>query len=350
MKMALFHGGDDIRVHELPIPEVGPGHVLVSVHAAGICGSDLHDYRAPTSNIQHPRPSGHELSGEIAAIGSGVEGLKVGMSVGVEPMHLRGCGRCAPCRRGHYHVCPLRGLSDGQPMTSAGFAEYDVVAADHLFALPAHVSFEEAALLDVYAVAVHALHRVPLQPPYTVAVLGDGAVGIALGQVARALGAKSVILVGHHDAAMRVAVQAGGADTVVDAGVVDPVQAVVELTSGEGVQCVYEAVGGRGSTVQSACDMAAIGGHVGVIGGFVEPIRLVTESIHRKELDITWVNSYSTWNGVKEFQIALDLLAAGRIHADPLVTHRVPLDRICDGFALADNKRESAAIKVLVIP
>jgi threonine dehydrogenase-like Zn-dependent dehydrogenase len=350
MKVALFHGGHDIRVQDLPMPEVGPGHVLVRVRAAGICGSDLHDYRGPMSSVQHPRPSGHELSGEIAAIGSGVEGLEVGLSVGVEPMHLRGCGRCASCRRGHYHVCPRRGLSDGQPLTSAGFSEYDVVAADNVFPLPASISFEEAAILDVYAVAVHALHRVPLRPPHTVAVLGDGAVGIALGQVARTLGAQSVILVGHHDLAMRVAVEAGGADTIVDAGAVDPVDAVVELTDGEGAQCVYEAVGGRGPTVQMACDMAAIGGYVGVIGGFVEPIRLVTESIHRKELDLRWVNSYSTWNGVKEIQIALDLLAAGRIHADPLITHRVPLDRICDGFALADNKRESAAIKVLVIP
>ena len=349
MKVALFYGGHDIRVEEVPLPNVGSGQVRVRVRAAGICGSDLHGYRSPGSPGREPHRSGHELSGEIAAIGPEVDDLQVGLRVGIEPMHLRGCGRCAACLRGQYHVCAKRGDRE-QRLASAGFAEYDVVDSDRVYPLPASVSTEEAALVDVYAVAVHALHRVPLIPPHTVAVIGDGAVGIALGQTARALGAQMVILVGHHRSALEVALHAGAADAIIDSGTTDPVRAAAEITNGEGVPCVYEAVGEGGAAVQTACEMAAPGGVVGILGGFLRPVSIATEPVHRKELDLRWVNSYSTWHGIREFQLALDLMAAGRIRAQPLLTHRIPLSRITHGFALADDKQASSAIKVLVIP
>jgi threonine dehydrogenase-like Zn-dependent dehydrogenase len=159
-----------------------------------------------------------------------------------------------------------------------------------------------------------------------------------------------VIVVGTRDEPLEIARSCGAADAVVNGNKVDPVKAVLELTEGEGAGVVYETVGGRASTVQEGIAMAAFGGKVGVVGLFVEPIAIETGPAMRKEVDVRWINSYSTWQGVREFQIALDLLAAGKAQAKPLITHRVTLDQVAEGFALANNKRESSAIKVLVLP
>lgn len=350
MKTAMFYGGPDVRVEEVGAPEPGPGEVVVRVRAAGICGSDLHGYRAPRPGVVYPIRAGHELSGDVFALGAGVTGLTIGQQVGIEPMHLLGCGSCAQCRRGDYQICPRRGQRDGKPLHSSGFSELDVVAARNVFPLPDQVSLEDAAILDVYAVAVHGVNRLPVKPFHTVAILGTGAVGLTQGQVARALGARRVIVVGTRDEPLEIARGCGAADAVVNARTVDPVRAVLDLTDGAGADVVFETVGGRSDTVQQACEMAAFGGKVGVVGLFVEPISIDTRATMRKEIEIRWVNSYATWDGVREFQIALDLLASGKLQARPLITHRVPLDRVADGFAWANDKRGSGAIKVLVIP
>jgi 2-desacetyl-2-hydroxyethyl bacteriochlorophyllide A dehydrogenase len=350
MKTAVFYGGPDVRVEDVPDPLPGPGEVLVRIRAAGICGSDLHGYRTPRPDLAYPLRAGHELSGEIAALGADVEGLSVGQRVAVEPMHLLGCGACVPCRRGDYHICPTRGTRHGKRLHSSGFSELDLVTASNVFPLPDHVSLEEAAILDVYAVGVHGVNRIPITPFHSVVVLGTGAVGLTQGQVARALGARRVILVGTRDESLALARDCGAADEVVNASRTDPVQAVLDLTDGAGADVVFETVGGTSPTVQQACEMAAFGGKVGVVGLFLDPVAVDAMVAMRKELDIRWVNSYSTWQGVRELQIALDLLAEGKVQARPLLTHRVPLDHIAEGFAWADDKRKSGAIKVLVIP
>jgi 2-desacetyl-2-hydroxyethyl bacteriochlorophyllide A dehydrogenase len=350
MKTAMFYGGPDIRVEEMVTPRPGPGEVLVRIRAAGICGSDLHGYRQPRPGANYPTRSGHELCGVVAEVGPGVTGLAIGQRVGIEPMHLVGCGTCVQCRRGDYHICPTRGTRAGARVHSSGFSEYDLVVAENVYPLPDHVSDEEAAILDVYAVAVHGVNRIPVRPFDHVVVLGTGAVGLTQGQVARAIGAKQVIVVGTRDEPLEIARSCGAADAVVNGNAVDPVQAVLDLTDGNGADVVFETVGSRAPTVQEGVDMAAFGGKVGVVGLFVEPIAIDTGPAMRKEIDVRWINSYSSWQGVREFQIALDLLAAGKLEAKPLITHRVTLDRVAEGFALANNKRESSAIKVLVVP
>ena len=212
------------------------------------------------------------------------------------------------------------------------------------------MSDEEAALLDVYAVAVHGVNRIAVKPYHSVVVQGTGAVGLTQGQVARALGARQVIIIGTRDEPLEVARSCGAADAVVNGNKVNAVQAVLDLTGGDAADVIFETVGSHAATVQQAIDLAAPGGIVGVVGLFVEPISIDTRLAMKKEVDIRWVNSYSTWAGRREFQIALDLVASGRVQAKPLITHRVSLDRVAEGFALANNKRELSAIKVLVIP
>ncbi len=349
MKTAVFYGGPDVRVEERPTPQPGNGEVLVRIRAAGICGSDLRTYRGERADAGYPFRAGHELSGEIVALGNGVSALAVGQRVGIEPLHLLGCGRCQPCLQGQYHICPERGLRNGTVVHSSGFSELDVAPASNVYPLPDSVSFEEAALLDVYAVAVHGVHRVPVSLVDTVAVIGSGAVGLTQGQVARALGARRVIVVGRRAPPLALARARGAADATIDTSAVDCRAAMLEETDGTGADVVFE-TSGDASAVQLACDLAAYGGRIGVTSLFATPLTIDSGVVMRRELELTWVNSYSTWNGVREYAIALDLLASGRVQATPLVTHRVPLDRVADGFRLANDKATSGATKVMVTP
>jgi threonine dehydrogenase-like Zn-dependent dehydrogenase len=352
MRAAVFYGGPDIRIEEVPTPRPGPGEVLVEVTAAGICGSDLHYYRGedPWGSARWPQRIGHELAGVVAAVGSGVTTVSPGRRVVVEPRHLVGCGGCRYCRRGDYHLCPERGLVDGERRSSAGFAELDLAPAENVFALPDHVPCEAAALADVYACAVHAVHRAAIAPTDTVAIFGSGAVGLAVGQVARLAGARQTLLVGRRDAALALALGAGAADHGINSRRQDPVAAILERTAGLGADVVFEAVGGAGETLLSAVLAAARGGAVVLLGAFVGDVVVPYREANRRELDLRWSSSYSTWKGVRELQIALDLIAEGRVATAPLLTHRFALADIDRAFHAAADKAASGAIKVLVQP
>jgi len=140
------------------------------------------------------------------------------------------------------------------------------------------------------------------------------------------------------------------ADEVVNAARVDPVEAVRELTDGEGGDIVIEAVGGTAPTFANDLHMVAQNGTLGIIGSYQVPQTLDSREAMAKQIQITWINSYGVWEGVPEFEIAMELMTAGKFHPLEIITHRFPLDEIADAFAAADNKRESGAIKVLITP
>ncbi len=353
MKAAVLHSGADIRVETVPDLEPKPGQVLCRVGAAGICGSDLHGYRAAKAG--RPRPPwmpyphvapGHELAGTVVALGEGVTGLREGDRVGIEP--LVGCGECEWCRTGMYHICPkLEHIGGARP---GGFAEYTLAPQDKCFVLPDHVGFDEASTLDCAAVAVHALHRVPVRPSDTVAVYGTGAIGLYTAAVARALGAKQVIVVGgRREMPLRVAREMGAHNTV-NSSQQDPVQAIKDLTNGKGADVVFESVGGGANTFASCLASVRTGGTVGLVASYSAPQTIETWPLLRQELSLVWVWSYAMWGPEPEYKTALDMLVDGRINAKPIITHHFPLDQIADAFEAADEKGQSDAIKVCVIP
>ena len=359
MKAALFYGGPDIRVEEIPRPEPGPGEVLVRVRAAGICGSDLHGYRrarpAPEpGQALVGRENGHELAGTVAALGPdvagmAVSGLTVGQRVGIEPEHLIGCGRCVYCRRGDEHLCPTRGQRHGERQGSHGFSEYDVCAARNVHALPDSVSDEAAAILDCYACAVHAVHRAPVLPYATIAVIGTGAIGMNVGQVARASGARRVVMVGTRPEPLTVAEAAGAADTGIANSATDPVAAVLDLTGGEGADVVFETVGGTATTLDQAWTLVRHRGRVVVLGVFegAVPVRLLPPL--GREVDALFANCYGESEGRHDYAIAIDWIATGKAPVGRLLTHRFSLEEAPEAFRVADDKR-SGAVKVQLFP
>lgn len=349
MRAARFYGGRDIRVEEIPAPTPGPGEVLVRIRSAGICGSDLHNYRGNRAPVfSPPWEQGHELAGEVAALGQGVTNLRVGQRVAIEGEHLVGCGVCRHCLAGDYHICPRRGFLSGERHSSHGFSEYDVCLAKNCYPLPNNVSYDEAVLLDSYACAVHALNRAPIRVTDTVAVIGTGAIGLTLGQVAKVYGAQRVIMIGTRQPPLRIAQNCGAADEVIATDDTDPVEAVMKLTDGLGADAVFETVGGNAQILAQAMALARRGGTISVMGVFTAPQTIDPSLGFSRELTVRWSNSLSSWRGIPEFRTAIELVSSGRVIAAPIITHHFPIEKISEAFAATDDKRSSGAIRVVV--
>jgi len=345
MKAAVFYGTRDIRVEEVETPEVGENDVLVRVKACGVCGSDVHSYKN-AKYIEMPKNAilGHEISGEVSKIGSNVNQVSVGDRVVVEP--LIGCGRCNFCMTGQYHLC--KGLKHIGWQYKGGFAEYVSVPQEKVYKLPDDVPYEEAALLDGFAVAVHAIHRVNPDISDEVVIFGAGTIGLSILQLIKVSGARKIVVVDLNDK-MREVSKALGADIFVNPKKEDLLKIINNLTNSVGANVVFESVGGNASTMSDAVKIVKPGGTIGAIGSFVKCPEFDFSLFHDKEINLLSVWSFSKWKEIPEMEIALNLLAEGRINAKSLITHKFSLDDINEAFSTAENKIETGAIKVLVV-
>ena len=346
MKAARFYGGKDIRIETLPDPVPGPGDVLVQVAATGICGSDLHGYHAENPKSRSPRTAGHELTGQVVALGAGVVEHKVGDHVAIEPTIP--CNECPECLSGNYNICSKL-VHIGGSARGGGFAEYMLAPEDNVYTLPEGVSFEAGALAEVYAVAVHALSMVPVSPGDRVAVIGSGPIGLTIAQMADLAGAESIAILGKPDGPLQIAQEMIDAIPI-NVDTTDPVEEVMEWSNGKGATVVFEAVGGRSNTLMQATEIAAKRGKICMVGGHVAPFTLDARYARSRELTVTWAFCYGRREGEKEFQIAVNLMGAGKLDPMPLITHRFPLDEIGEAFAVADGREAYGSVKVLVLP
>ncbi len=213
MKAAIWYGGKDIRVEDVPKPEIRSDEVLVEVKAVGICGSELHAYEGVSKRRKSPLVMGHEFSGVIAEVGDKVEGFKKGDRVVVDP--LSRCGVCEQCTVGRGNVCrnvKLLGLH-----VSGAFAEYALAPARNCYKLPDHVSFEEGSVVEPLSVGVHAVNRTPIKLGDTVLVVGAGVIGLMALQAAKAAGAGSIFVTDVVDYGLRFAERLG-ADVAIKRG------------------------------------------------------------------------------------------------------------------------------------
>jgi len=350
MRAAILAAAQQVRIEHVPRPVPSEGEALIEIRASGICGSDLHRYlgRDPWSEAAvFPRRIGHEIAGVVSALGRRTRGIAVGQAVAVEPMQLAGCGRCPSCRSGASNLCTDRAAV--QPRrTSAGLAEFDLAHVHHLHPFPEKMQFEEAALADVYACAIHALHRVPVARGMTAVVIGAGALGIALGQIIRHRGA-AAILVGRHEKILTSALATGAADRIVLPGADDAVEQIIDATGQKGADVAFECAGGTTSaTVALAVELVVPRGRIGILGAFTGEVSIPYRVANRKEISVTFCNGYATWEGRREFQLALDLIACGSVDARGLVTHRFPLADVAEAFRAAADKARSGAIKVML--
>lgn len=343
MKIANWYGGKDFRIEDVPEPKTKDDEALIAVKAVAICGAEMHAYTGVSKRRQEihglPLVMGHEFSGEVAQVGKNVEKVAVGDRVTVNPIVT--CGKCEQCITGQTNLCKsfsLIGLH-----VDGAFAECVPVLGENCHKIPDSMSFEEASLIEPCSVGVHAVNITNLELGDDVAVLGAGTIGLMALQATKCAGAGRIFVSGHHNFKLDVAKKLG-ADDMINSKEENPVKRIMELTDGEGVDAVLEAVGSR-VTVQQGLDLVKKGGTVTVIGMREKTMELDMLSVAAKEVRIQGDYGYTK----KEFGSSLKLAIANKLNLKQIITHAFSLRDISKAFELLAQKKENA-IKVIVKP
>ncbi len=339
MKAAVWYGGKDIRIEDVPKPEVRSSEVLIRVRSVGICGSELHAYEGASRRRKPPLIMGHEFSGEAAEIGADVKHLGVGERIVVDPI-IR-CGACEQCLRGQGNVC--RNLRLVGLHTCGAFAEYVSVEATNCHALPDSLTFDEGSMVEPLGVAVHAVNRTPVKLGDTVVVVGAGIIGLMALQAAKAAGAGSVIVTDVLDYRLDFA-RSLGADFTVNSRFENLPERTMELTDGRGADVALEAVGLE-ATVRDAMSVLGRGGRLTILGMLAQKMTLDILDAVVNELEIKGSYCYTS----EDFKRALNFIKNQKIDVKPLITNVFPLDEAAKGFGLMHQKTERV-LKVVLKP
>lgn len=335
MKIALLMGALDMKVHQQPLPEPGPGQVRLKVASAGVCGTDIDAYKGHQPKgwtITYPFRMGHELSGVVDAVGEGVTAFRPGDRV--VPDGRIPCGRCSQCRDGHVNACTNGGY------TSGGFMEYSIYNQSALTRIPENLNFDQAAFTEPLSCCLYGNRKLDVKVGDFAVVIGDGAIGILHAQILKSRGAE-VALVGLLPERLKVAGDLG-IDYLIDASRVDAVSRVNELTGGLGANIVVCAAGAEAVLAQ-ALSMAARYGQVLYFAATLrEKLTLDLDLIHYKELRL--IGSYDSTTAF--FEQALKAMSLGIINVDPLITHRFGLDQAQEALDAAKNM---LGLKVMIV-
>ncbi len=343
LRAIVYDGPGKLVVRDVPKPQVGTDYLLIRVKAAGICGSDLELARGLRPDVKPPRIPGHEISGEVAEVGSQVTRFKVGDRVVVEP--IISCGTCRNCIVGRYNIC--KELKFMGVHTDGAFAEFLAVPEYRVYRIPGDLPYDAAAILEPTAVGVHIVSRAEISIGDNIVILGAGPIGLQIAQVAKKRGAGYIIMTDVLDYRLELAKRLA-ADRVVNVSREDPLEVVKEATDGEGADVVIEAIG-RSKTIMQTMDLVRIGGKILIAGLNVE--RFVSDpptfwmNLSYKEVTVQSSRSYAAGN----WSAAIKLASRGDIDLKALVTHKFPLEEVSRAFKVADKKLENA-IKVLFTP
>jgi len=340
MRLAVYYSNHDVRIEERPVPEIGPGELLLRVHASGICGSDVMEwYRTHKA----PLVLGHEVTGEVVDVGEGVTGYGAGDRVAVA--HHVPCNTCRYCRSGHHTVCDTLRRTNFDP---GGFAEYVRLPAINVdrgvFPLPASVSYDEGSFTEPLACVLRALRLARLRPGQSVLVIGSGISGLLHVQAATALGAGRIIATDVSPYRLEAA-RRFGAEAAIHAS--EDVPARVREINGGVLADLVTLCAGAPSAIQQALRSVERGGSVlffaAAEGNATVPLA-VNEVFWRNE--VTLLSSYG--GAPADYAEALELIRARRINVEAMITHRLPLAETGLGFRLVAEAGDS--IKVLVQP
>jgi 2-desacetyl-2-hydroxyethyl bacteriochlorophyllide A dehydrogenase len=341
MQAAVFKGDRSLEVRAVERPSPGPGNVLIRVRHCGICGSDLHFYKGELPSPPGLR-MGHEFSGEIAEVGQGVDGLRPGDQVCVEPLIV--CGECEHCRSGNYQLCLTRRLL-GAGGVDGAFAEYVEVPAYSVYRLPQGMDAEVGSLIEPLAVAVHGLRLAELSMGERVVVLGAGTIGQMALLAAQAFGASDTTVVALHQHQAEAA-RALGASRAVEASDEALAQLAQNLSESP-PDVVVEAVGGEADTLVRAASLVRPGGRVCLLGLFVRPVPWNPLGFLLKEGRLVAGMTYGRGEARSDFELALEIAARRPDDLRRLITHRLPLSRVGEAFETAADK-STGSIKVTV--
>ena len=340
MKGNFFLGNKTFEVRDMNLGQPGPHEVLVKNMAAGICGTDVHIYHGEkgATEVDPPVVLGHEYAGIVEAVGEAVTAVKVGDCVTIDPNIY--CGQCYHCRKGNKQFCDKM-TAVGVNM-DGGFAHYSMVPEAQCFPMKPEVGFEAMAMAEPLACCVHGIEQVDIKSGDFVAVVGGGAIGLLMVQLAKLRGAGTIILSEPVAQRREIGLQVG-ADYAIDPLASDPLEQVQQLTGRNGVDVVIECVGKVFATKQ-AFDLADRGGRI-LLFSVPSPdakFDMPLIDVFKKELKI-----YGSFVNPDSHQQAVDLINSGKIQTAPLITHRYPIEQLEEAIHM---QMSAESIKVQIIP
>lgn len=326
-----------IEFRETPRPIAAEGQVLVRIMRIGICGSDIHVYHGKHPFTRYPVTQGHEVSGRIEAVGSGVEGLSVGQKVTIEPQVC--CGHCYPCTHGKYNLCEELKVMGFQ--TTGTASEYFTVDAAQVTPLPETMSYDEGAMIEPLAVTVHAAKRFPELKGARVAILGCGPIGILLMQSCKALGAASVLVTDVSDYRLSVA-RSVGADYAVNTGETDMEQALRDAFGSDKADVIYDCAGSD-ITMGQAIRCARKGSTIVLVAVFskLASVDLAVLNDHELELNTSMMYRH------EDYVDAIRLVSEGKVQLRPLMSRHFAFRDYLKAYRYIDENREMT-MKVII--
>jgi (R,R)-butanediol dehydrogenase/meso-butanediol dehydrogenase/diacetyl reductase len=296
MRAAVYHGREDIRLEDVAEPLAGPGEVKLRVLYNGICGSDLHEYYGgpittrttphPLTGVKNPVILGHELCGEVVALGAGVEDLRCGELVAVEPLET--CGHCLFCDSGQYNHCALVAFH-GYNRLGGGLAEFTVVKRRMAHRLPAALTAAQGALIEPLSVAWHTANRCQVEAGQTVAIHGAGPIGIGVFLTLRRRGVDTIVV--DPSPRRRAALAALGAKTLLDPGDGEVIGAIRDLTGGRGAHASVDAAG-MPAAFHAALHGTRVDGNAVVVAIHHQPVSIPPFDLLMPEVRLTGVAMY----------------------------------------------------------
>lgn len=340
MKALLLSQYRHLELADVAQPAPQPGEILVRVAACGICGSDVHGYDGSSGRRIPPLVMGHEAAGVVAEVGAGVTGFHEGDRVTFDSTVY--CGECRNCSRGDINLCDRRevlGVSCGDYRRSGAFAEYVTVPARIIHRLPENLPFEQAALLEAVAVALHAVSLVPITPEDSALVVGAGTIGVLLQQALRAAGCARVF-VSDIDPTRLARSQKLGATATLSGKI--PEQ-IADLTNGAGVDVAIEAVGNN-EAVNTAIDSVRKGGNVVLVGNVSPTVTIALQKVVSRQLRLQ-----GSCASAGEYPKAIELISSGAINVKPLISAVAPLAEGPQWFERL-YAREPNLMKVVLTP
>ncbi|MDO8685697.1 MAG: galactitol-1-phosphate 5-dehydrogenase [Clostridiales bacterium] len=343
MKACVLHGIGDLRFEVAPAPTPAKGEVLIRIKASGICGSDIP--RVFTKGTYcFPTIPGHEFAGQIVAVGEGTNRQLVGRKAAVFP--LLPCMKCEACQIGEYAQCKDYNYFGSR--CNGGFAEYIAVPVWNLVMTPDILSYEEAAMAEPAAVAIHALRQAGIEIGDNVAIFGAGPIGLMLGQWAEAWGAGKVLLVDIDEGKIAFAKEMGF-QYVWNSKDGDPVKWITEMTGDRGADLAIEGAG-VSSSLEQCLGCVRPFGRIVAMGNPAGDMKISQKAyweLLRKQLKIsgTWNSSFVSLPK-NDWDLAIFAMAQNRINAKPFITHRFSLEQ-CNEALLMMRDRTAFFNKVM---
>ena len=327
----------EIMFREMETPIPAAGEVLVKIERIGVCGSDIHVWHGKHPFTSYPVTQGHEVSGEIAALGDGVTGLSVGQKVTIQPQVV--CGKCYPCRHGKYNLCESLKVMGFQ--TTGVASEYFAVDAKKVTPLPDSMSFDEGAMIEPLAVAVHAVRKFGDMQGMRVAVLGAGPIGILVAQAAKGIGAESVLISDISDVRLAKAKECG-VDFCVNTKNVNFGAALVEAFGPDKADVIYDCAG-NDITMGQAIQYARKGSTIILVAVFSDLAKIDLAVLNDHELDLNTTMMYRN----EDYLDAIELVRTEKVHLKPLISKHFAFRDYAEAYRYIDENREST-MKVLI--